>query len=80
MGKTDVMLHFVNMSVWAGFLPHVFSLVIPEKLITSRLMGDPKGMFSQKQKNKWFDVFDVISDLGETNMQILMALDKRLLK
>jgi replicative DNA helicase len=78
MGKTDVMLHFAKTSGWAGFLPLVFSLEMPEKIITTRLMAstggfnrakmrDPKRMLSEKQKNIWSDV---IGDLGETNMQI----------
>ncbi|MBT2728613.1 DnaB-like helicase C-terminal domain-containing protein [Bacillus sp. ISL-75] len=78
MGKTDVMLHFAKMTGWAGFLPLVFSLEMPEKLITSRLMAstggfnrakmrDPKRMLTENQKNKWWDV---IGDLTETHMQI----------
>jgi replicative DNA helicase len=78
MGKTDVMLHFAKMSGWAGFLPLVFSLEMPEKLITSRLIAstggfnrtkirDTKRMLSQVQKNKWSDV---IGDPTETDMQI----------
>ncbi|WP_299094503.1 DnaB-like helicase C-terminal domain-containing protein [uncultured Metabacillus sp.] len=78
MGKTDVMLHFAKMSGWAGYLPLVFSLEMPEKLITSRLiastggfnrrkMRDPKRMLSENQKNKWSDV---IGELNETYMQI----------
>lgn len=78
MGKTDVMLHFAKMAGWAGFLPLIFSLEMPEKLITSRLMAstggfnrskmqDPKRMLSQKQKNTWSDV---IGDLTKTNIQI----------
>ncbi|MEH6956843.1 DnaB-like helicase C-terminal domain-containing protein [Neobacillus drentensis] len=78
MGKTDVMLHFAKMSGWAGFLPLVFSLEMPEKLITSRLMAstgsfnrakmrDPKRMLNPNQKNRWSDV---IGDLSETHMQI----------
>lgn len=78
MGKTDVMLHFAKTSGWAGFLPLVFSLEMPEKLITSRLMAstggfnrakmrDPKRMLNQNQKKKWSDV---IGDLTETHMQI----------
>lgn len=31
MGKTDIILHFAKMSGWAGFLPLVFSLEMPEK-------------------------------------------------
>jgi replicative DNA helicase len=78
MGKTDVMLHFAKMAGWVGFLPLVFSLEMPEKLITSRLMAstggfnrtkmrDPKRMLNDNQKNKWCDV---IGDLSETHMQI----------
>ncbi|MEH6906228.1 DNA helicase [Bacillus sp. AFS006103] len=78
MGKTDVMLHFAKMSGWAGFLPLVFSLEMPEKLITSRLMAstggfnrakmrDPKRMLNPNQKNRWSDV---IGDLGDTHIQI----------
>ncbi|MFL6559671.1 MAG: DnaB-like helicase C-terminal domain-containing protein, partial [Bacillus sp. (in: firmicutes)] len=78
MGKTDVLLHFAKMSGWAGFLPIVFSLEMPEKLITSRLiastggfnrakMRDPKRMLNENQKNKWSDV---IGDLAETHLQI----------
>jgi replicative DNA helicase len=48
MGKTDVMLHFAKMSGWAGFLPIVFSLEMPEKLITSRLIALTGGLTLQK--------------------------------
>ncbi|MDQ1002713.1 replicative DNA helicase [Neobacillus niacini] len=78
MGKTDVMLHFAKMSGWAGYLPLVFSLEMPEKLITSRLissvgnfnrrkMRDPKRMLTQDQKSTWSDV---IGQLTETTIQI----------
>ncbi|WP_458413077.1 replicative DNA helicase [Schinkia sp. CFF1] len=78
MGKTDVMLHFAKISGWAGYLPLVFSLEMPEKLITSRLiastggfnrakMRDPKRMLTESQKNKWSDV---IGNLDETHMQV----------
>ncbi|MFB6466819.1 DnaB-like helicase C-terminal domain-containing protein [Cytobacillus sp. Hz8] len=78
MGKTDVMLHFAKVAGWAGFLPLVFSLEMPERLLTTRLiastggfnrikMRDPKRMLNQSQKNKWSDV---LSDLDETQMQI----------
>ncbi|MFZ7942744.1 replicative DNA helicase [Neobacillus sp. 19] len=78
MGKTDVMLHFAKTAGWAGYLPLLFSLEMPEKLITSRLMAstgginrgkmrDPKRMLSQSQKNQWFDV---IGDLNETHLQL----------
>jgi len=48
MGKTDVMLHFVKISGWAGFLPLIFSLEMPEKLITSRLMASTGELTVQK--------------------------------
>jgi replicative DNA helicase len=78
MGKTDVMLHFAKMSGWAGYLPIVFSLEMPEKLITKRLiastggynrskMRDPKRLLTESQKNKWSDV---LAELNETNLQI----------
>lgn len=78
MGKTDVMLHFAKMSGWAGFLPLLFSLEMPEKLITSRLiastgnvnrrkMRDLKRMLNQDQKNSWSDV---LGQLAKTNIQI----------
>jgi replicative DNA helicase len=78
MGKTDVMLHFAKMTGWDGYLPLVFSLEMPEKLITSRLiastggfnrtkMRDPKRMLTQNQKNQWSDV---IGHLGTTHIQI----------
>jgi len=78
MGKTDVMLHFAKMTGWTGYLPLVFSLEMPEKQITSRLiastggynrakMRDPKRMLNQNQKNTWSDV---IGDLAETHIQI----------
>ncbi|WP_226530264.1 replicative DNA helicase [Metabacillus niabensis] len=78
MGKTDVMLHFAKLAGWAGYLPLIFSLEMPETLITKRLiastgninrskMREPKRMLSEKQKKKWSDV---IGELNETSMQI----------
>lgn len=78
MGKTDVMLHFAKAAGWAGYLPIVFSLEMPEKLITSRLiastggynrlkMRNPGKMLNQSQKDRWADV---IGHLNETTIQI----------
>lgn len=78
MGKTDVMLHFAKMTGWAGYLPLVFSLEMPKKLITSRLiastgsynrakMRDPKRLLTRNQKDQWTDV---LHDLNETHIQI----------
>ncbi|MEH7304106.1 DnaB-like helicase C-terminal domain-containing protein [Neobacillus drentensis] len=43
MGKNDVMLHFAKTAGWAGFLPLVFSMEMPERLITTRLMASTAG-------------------------------------
>ncbi|MBM4764716.1 DnaB-like helicase C-terminal domain-containing protein [Bacillus sp. B15-48] len=78
MGKTDVMLHFAKSAGWAGYLPIIFSLEMPEKLITSRLiastgginrakMQNPNQLLSPNQKNKWQDV---LGYLNETRIQI----------
>lgn len=78
MGKTDVMLHFAKKAGWAGFLPIVFSLEMPERLITTRIiastgrinrtkMRDPKRNLSPSQKDSWFDV---MHQLNEIQMQI----------
>ena len=78
MGKTDVMLHFAKEAGWAGFLPLIFSLEMPKKLITNRLIAstgrynrrklrNPKELLSRKQKEIWPGV---INHLRETNIQI----------
>lgn len=78
MGKTDVMLHFAKQVGWAGYLPLLFSLEMPEKLITSRLIAstggynrvklrEPKTMLSDSQKKRWPSV---IGKLNETHIQI----------
>ncbi|MFS0862067.1 DnaB helicase C-terminal domain-containing protein [Fredinandcohnia sp. 179-A 10B2 NHS] len=78
MGKTDVMLHFAKAAGWANYVPVVFSLEMPLKLITSRLvastggfnrvkMRDPKNMLNQVQKEKWMGV---ITHLNKTNLQV----------
>lgn len=78
MGKTDVMLHFAKTSGLTGYLPLVFSLEMPEKLITNRLMAstgcfnrskmrDPKRMLTEDQKSIWTDV---IQELCDTHIQI----------
>ncbi|UII57636.1 replicative DNA helicase [Cytobacillus spongiae] len=78
MGKTDVMLHFAKVIGWAGYLPLIFSLEMPEKLVTSRLvastggfnrgkMRDPKQRLSQRQKDSWAAI---LGNLTHTNIQI----------
>ncbi|APH04925.1 replicative DNA helicase [Bacillus weihaiensis] len=78
MGKTDVMLHLAKASGWSGYLPLIYSLEMPAKLITKRLIAstaginrlklrDPKKLLSEKQKNQWSDA---IGKLNKTTMQI----------
>jgi replicative DNA helicase len=78
MGKSDVMLHFAKEAGWNGYVPLIFSLEMPEKLITTRLiastggfnrlkMRNPKKMLTPVQKQKWTGV---IGELNETNIQI----------
>ncbi len=78
MGKTDVMLHFAKAAGWSGYVPIIFSLEMPEKLITARLvastggfnrakMRNPKKLLSPSQKEKWPHV---MGNLCETNIQL----------
>lgn len=78
MGKTDVMLHFAKEAGWAGYLPIIFSLEMPGKLLTSRLMAstgninrqklrNPSKLLNPKQKEKWAKI---IAEVSETNIQI----------
>jgi len=78
MGKTDCMLHFAKEVGWKGYVPIIFSLEMPRKLITKRLiastggynrmkMNNPKMLLSEKQKQRWPEV---IGHLSETNIHI----------
>ncbi|MDQ0232679.1 replicative DNA helicase [Metabacillus malikii] len=78
MGKTDVMLHLAKHAGWAGNLPIVFSLEMPEKLITKRLVASTGGInrtkmrhpmrsLTDKQKRNWANVID---ELSKTEMHI----------
>ncbi|WP_078550480.1 replicative DNA helicase [Litchfieldia alkalitelluris] len=78
MGKSDVMLHLAKSAGWANYVPIIFSLEMPEKLLTTRLiastgefnrvkMRDPKKWLTQSQKDTWGDV---MTNLSETNIQI----------
>lgn len=78
MGKTDVMLHFAKETGWAGYLPILFSLEMPEKQITSRLMAstgninrlkmrNPYKLLKPEQKEKWMNI---IAKLDQTKMVI----------
>lgn len=78
MGKTDVMLHLAKTAGWLGFLPIIFSLEMPEKLITKRLIAstggfnrsklrNPKLLLTEKQKAKWAET---LGRLSKTNIHI----------
>ncbi|GIN71278.1 replicative DNA helicase [Bacillus sp. J14TS2] len=78
MGKSDVMLHFAKQAGWAGHLPLVFSLEMPEKSLTDRLiastgginrmkMRDPYKSLTPKQKENWSHI---VGRVTETNIQI----------
>ncbi|MCU9613138.1 DNA helicase [Caldibacillus lycopersici] len=78
MGKTDVMLHFAKEVGWAGYLPIIFSLEMPEKLLTTRLIAstgkynriklrNPQKLLSESHKARWASV---IGKLNETYIQI----------
>ena len=51
MGKSDVMLHFAKAAVWTGYVPLIFSLEMPEKLITTRLIASTGGFNRVKMRN-----------------------------
>lgn len=78
MGKTDVMLHFAKQAGWTGYLPLLFSLEMPERSITQRLIASTGGInrmkmrnpykgLSDKQKSMWPEV---IGKVNATNIQI----------
>lgn len=78
MGKTDVMLHFAKEAGWAGYLPIIFSLEMPQRLLTSRLIAstgnvnrqklrNPSKLLKPKQKDRWAQI---IAEVDETNINI----------
>lgn len=78
MGKTDVMLHFSKQVGWSGYIPIIYSLEMPGKALTTRLiastggfnrtkMRDPYHGLTPEQKNHWVEIIGVLS---KTNIQI----------
>lgn len=78
MGKTDVMLHIAKNAGWSGCIPIIFSLEMPEKQLTARLiastgkinrmrMRNLKEFLSEKQKERWPTI---IEELNRTHVQI----------
>jgi replicative DNA helicase len=78
MGKTDLMLHLAKQAGWQGYVPIIFSLEMPAKSLTQRLiastggyhrskMRDPYKLFSEEQKERWPAV---LGRLNQTNLQI----------
>lgn len=75
MGKTDVMLHLAKQAGWQHYLPVIFSLEMPAKTITKRLiastggfnrgkMRDPNQLLTEKQKEHWPTVLGKLSETG----------------
>ncbi|MBP1917213.1 replicative DNA helicase [Lederbergia galactosidilyticus] len=78
MGKSDVMLHFAKQAGWNNHLPLIFSLEMPEKSLTDRLiastgginrmkMRDPYKSLTPSQKENWSHI---VGRVTETNIQI----------
>ena len=78
MGKTDMMLHLAKQAGWQQYLPIIFSLEMPAKSITQRLiastgrynrgkMRNPYQLLSESQKNHWSTV---LGELNKTTIQI----------
>ena len=78
MGKTDMMLHLAKQAGWQQYLPVIFSLEMPAKSITQRLiastgrfnrgkMRNPYQLLSESQKNHWSTV---LGELNKTTIQI----------
>lgn len=78
MGKTDVLVHLAKQAGWQGFLPIIYSLEMPEEMITNRLIASTgrinrlrmrnlhKGL-TDKQKEYWPNI---IGKVAQTNIQI----------
>jgi replicative DNA helicase len=78
MGKTDVMIHLAKQAGWQGYLPLIFSLEMPSRSITNRLIASTgrfnrmkmrnlyKGL-TDEQKKMWPDI---IGKVANTNIQI----------
>lgn len=78
MGKSDVMLHLAKQAGWHGALPIIFSLEMPERTLTQRLiastaqynrikMRNPYKLLTPKQKEDWMRA---LGRLEKTNIQI----------
>ncbi|KAA9022024.1 replicative DNA helicase [Niallia endozanthoxylica] len=80
MGKTDVMLHLAKQAGWQHYLPVIFSLEMPSRTITMRLiastggfnrgkMRDPYQLLSEPQKERWS------ATLGKLNETCIQQFD-----
>lgn len=78
MGKSDVMLHFAKQAGWLGRLPIIFSLEMPERSLTDRLIASTAGYNRIKMRNPYRDLTDAqkekwtdtLARLAKTNIQI----------
>ena len=78
MGKTDVMLHLAKQAGWHGALPIIFSLEMPERRLTQRLIASTGGInrgkmrnlsksLTEQQKNHWAAI---MGKVDQTHIQI----------
>ncbi len=78
MGKTDTFNHIALNIGLSGYFPIIFSLEMPKKALTKRLIAalgnfnrnairNPYKYFSEPQKEKWLPT---ITELSQTNIEI----------
>lgn len=78
MGKTDTFNHIALNVGLSGYFPIIFSLEMPKKALTKRLIAalgnfnrnairNPYKYFSEAQKEKWLPT---ITELSQTNIEI----------
>lgn len=73
MGKTDVMLHLAKQAGWSGCLPIIFSLEMPAKQLTNRLIASTGRYNRSKMRNPYKEL---TPKQKETWAQTLGALEK----
>jgi len=78
MGKTDVMIHLAKQAGWQGYLPIVFSLEMPNRSITDRLIASTGRFNRMKMRNLYKGLTDeqkrlwpaIIGRVSDTHIQI----------
>jgi replicative DNA helicase len=78
MGKTDVMIHLAKQAGWQGYLPLIFSLEMPSRSITDRLIASTGRFNRMKMRNLYRGLTDeqkkmwpnIIGRVADTHIQI----------